>query len=190
MFIPRRIRAIAMKRLEKNKHDSGQSTIEFLFSFILVLGFVFAFLRVAMVYTNGYLVHYATFQASRAYMVGESNSGTPDGSEGIARKEARKVFDSFKLDVLMPRFDGNLLFEEASRHRNLATNLYVGARVEFSESLMVPGTSAKIAVPMISESYLGMEPTRGECFEQVCRSLEEIGGAGCVKHATVFDNGC
>lgn len=172
------------------KKEEGQSTIEFLFSFAIALGFIFAFLRLALVYTNGYLIHYATFQASRAYMVGERGSDDPDGSDIEARKQATDVFNSYKLDVLMPSFNNTIQFEDPASRKTKSRNLYIGPRVEFTEYINIPGSNAKIEIPMVSESYLGMEPTRAECFEQICASLSDVGGAGCVKHATVFDNGC
>jgi hypothetical protein len=174
----------------KIKDSKGQSTIEFIFSFSLALGFIFGFLKLSIVYTNGFLIHYATFQASRAYMVGESGSKNPDGSDPSAAADAKQVFDNFKLDVLMPDFPNVITFEEPSARSTMQSNLYIGARVEFNEFIAIPGSNAKIEIPMISESYLGMEPTRAECFQQICASLSDVGGAGCVRHATVFDNGC
>ncbi len=123
-------------------------------------------------------------------MVGERNSNTPDGSDSEARKQATDVFNSYKLDVLMPNFPNTIEFEEPASRQTRARNLYIGPRVEFTENIAIPGSNAKIEIPMVSESYLGMEPTRAECFYQICASLEDVGGAGCVRHSTVFDNGC
>ncbi|MCR9204952.1 MAG: hypothetical protein NXH75_10260, partial [Halobacteriovoraceae bacterium] len=149
----------------KNKtlKEDGQSTIEFLMSFAIVFGFIFSFLKLAIVYTNGYLVHYLTFQASRAYMVTETGSNSPAGSDGAAKAEAIKVFDSYGITTLLPNFEGTPEIEDPETNAGNAKNLYVGVRVEFSEFINIPGTNRKITFPLISESYLGREPTQAEC---------------------------
>jgi len=173
------------------KSESGQSTIEFLVSLTLIFGFVFSFFRIAITFTNGYLVHYAVFQASRAYLVFEGGSNEPSGSDAGAKTAAEKVFNSYLLPNIMPAFDSSLIVEDPDSHLGNETNLYVGARVEYEANLLIPGTGKKIGFPLVSESYLGREPTRAECFRRVCDAMAEVGaGSGCKPHSTVSDNGC
>lgn len=178
-------------KLTKIKCEEGQSSIEFLITLSVALGLLFSFFKMAIIYTNGYFVHYVVYQASRAYMVGERHSNTEDGSDGEAKTQAQAVFDSFNLPGIIPGFDGTLKVEDPISHGNPQTNLYVGVRTNFNQKLMIPGTSATIDIDMESESYLGMEPTRAECFFQTCNAIHEIGsGTQCNEHATVTDNGC
>jgi len=177
-----------MKRL---KTQEGQSSIEFLITLSLALGFLFSFFKMAIIYTNGYFVHYVVYQASRAYMVGEHHSNTEDGSDSDAKNQAQAVFDSYNLAGIIPGFDGVLTVEDPISNGNPQTNLYVGVRTKFTQQLMIPGTSATIDIDMQSESYLGMEPTRAECFFATCTAMQQMGsGTQCNEHSTVTDNGC
>lgn len=171
--------------------EDGQSTIEFLVSFTLVLGFLFAFLKLAIVYTNGYLVHYVTFQASRAYMITERGSNSPAGSDSASKDAAEELFDAYKIETIIPGFSGRPIIEDPESNLGNAKNLYVGVRVEFEEYISIPGGNAKINFPLTSESYLGKEPTHAECFERICRAFSDLPGVnGCMAHTTVADNGC
>jgi len=171
------------------KDDEGQSTIEFILSFSLGVGFLFAFYKMAMLFTNGYLVHYVTFQASRAYMVSDTGARTAGGSDGLARTRANQVFNFYKLPDIIPGFESNLRFHDPESHLGNGTNLYVGVKLSYQDFIFIPGTAKKITVPLVSESFLGLEPTRGECFEQVCKAIQDL-GAECSSHVTVIDNGC
>ena len=65
----------------ETKNEKGQSVIEFLMSFTLVVGLLMFFFKMALGYTNGYMVHYATFMASRAYLTNDVSTTTdPDGA--------------------------------------------------------------------------------------------------------------
>lgn len=160
-------------------------------SLTLVFGFIFSFFKIAIVYTNGYLVHYVVFQASRAYLVSEANSNNKDGSDGEGKVFANEVFGSYQLDEIINNFDSTLTFEEPLSHTSNSTNLFIGPRLEYNANILIPGTAAKIEFQLASESYLGMEPTRAECFSRVCDAMTAVGpGSGCKEHATVSDNGC
>jgi hypothetical protein len=170
-------------------NDSGQSTIEFILSFAIAFGFLTAFYKIAMLYTNGYLSHYVTFQVSRAYMVGEDLRNNPEGSDAGSMLGARKVYNYYNLEGIIPGFTGTLTFNDPETNSGNQTNLYVGARLSYEDSLLIPGTAKRIPVSMISESFLGFEPTRAECYYRICDSLAEL-GASCSVHTTVTDNGC
>ena len=174
-----------------HKKESGQSTIEFLLTFIFVLGFVFAALKLSFIYTNGYLVHYATFMASRAYMVVDNNSNQPGGSDGVAFRAAREVFRRFPLDKFIGGYDQNLKANHPDdAGQNFDRNLYVGIYTNFSQKFgLSPLTTGQREVRFRSESFLGREPTRAECLKRVCEALRRLGG-NCENHSTVFDNGC
>jgi hypothetical protein len=174
---------------ETIKNESGQSTIEFIISFTLAIGFLISFYKIAMLYTNGYLIHYATFQASRAYMIGETGSNTSGGSDGFAGSQAKKVFDFYKLPDIVPGFESSIIINDPESNTALNKNLYVGLQVKYEDSLLIPGTAKRVEIPLMSESFLGMEPTRAECFSGICSALGLI-GASCTVHTTVTDNGC
>ncbi len=173
------------------KDESGQSTVEFLITLTVAMGMLFSFLKMAIIYTNGYFVHYVVFQASRAYMVGERHSNVEEGSDSFATDQATEVFESYNLPGIISGFDSSLVVEDPESNRGPSNNLFVGVRANFKQELLIPGSGKRIEIDMQSESYLGMEPTRAECFFSTCRAMQEMGmGTNCTQNATVTDNGC
>ena len=171
--------------------DEGQSTIEFLLVFVFIIGFIFSFAKLSLFYTNGFLVHYATFMASRAYMVVDTNSNQPAGSDGAALAQAKKIFREIPLNKFIEGYDMNLKDAppDAGGVR-YDRNLYVGVYTDFSQDLITPTLiGAKKDVQLRSESFLGRSPTRAECMENVCKAMQLLGG-DCVHHSTMVDNGC
>ena len=79
-------------------NKEGQSTLEFIFSFAIVFSFIFFFFKIALNYTNGYLLHYANFMASRTYLVHDINSNIVSGGDGPALKEAKAIFATYNID--------------------------------------------------------------------------------------------
>ena len=69
--------------------DTGQSLIEFLICFIFAFGILLLGIKVAFNLTNGYMAHYATYVASRVYLVSDNNSNNPSNSDKAAFKEAK-----------------------------------------------------------------------------------------------------
>ncbi len=177
-----------MRNLKQNPLDEkGQSLIEFLLSFAFVFGLVLVFLKLSLNYSTGYLVHYATFMASRSFMVIDRNSNTPDGSDSESFNRAKTVFDRYKLDAFITDFDGTL---EANMPGTTGSPAMVGVWVEYTTNLS--GSTlfgGDRELKLRSESFLGKEPTRAECIERICRTFMDV-GADCSSHVTFADNGC
>lgn len=180
-----------MKRKHKNL---GQSSIEFIMVFGISIGFFIIFLSLGINLTFGYIVHYATYDVSRAYLVIDNASQvvvdaqrnaatTAEGmvafrgftwnrilSSSYFRAEDITGFNFNQPDDVIPEFVGV--------HYNYKRRL--------SDSGFVTGTQR---VEYTSESFLGKEPVRAECYERIC---ERMDGA-CSRlqdEVTVFDNGC
>ncbi len=174
-----------MKR--HNKGESGQSLIEFLLSFAFVFGLVLVFLKLSLNYTTGYLVHYATYMASRSFLVVDRNSNTPEGSDSESFNRAKTVFDRYKVDTFITDFDGSL---QANMPGSVGSPAMVGVWVEYTTNLS--GSTlfgGDRELKLRSESFLGKEPTRAECIERICRAFMDL-GADCTSHVTFADNGC
>ena len=175
--------------------NRGQSTIEFLTSFVFVFGLLFLFIKIAFNATNGYYVHYATFMASRAYMITDINSNTVGGADGRARINAKAVFDKFKIPLLLTgaenlTFNANPPQTGSSFRRNVFVGISVSYKDKFTFLKVLGGDNA---MNLTSDSFLGMEPTRSECLEQICTALEETGLDNCgtdINYTTFYDNGC
>ena len=178
-----------------SNNEKGQSTIEFIMAFMFTFGFIFSFLKISLIYTNGYMVHYGTFMASRAYMVKEKSGGVsnqPAGADAASSALAKEVFDSFSLPLLVPGLTSELQINDPESLNNNTSNLYVGVYVDFTDKLLTPVGGITKDLSFRSESFLGKEPTRAECFERTCVGMGSAFGAGeyCQDYATVADNGC
>lgn len=177
-----------------NKH-SGQSTIEFLLTFVFALAFIFNFVQLAVNTGAGYLAHYTTFMASRSYLVYDDNSINPQTSDRGAELDARSQIDSKSgLDIIAIK-NPEVSFNPPGNFPQKWE--YTGVRMKirkgFSPLSIVGGT---VSASMISESFLGREPTRGTCLQRICNGIfaAHVGFACSFQaenlHLTLFDNGC
>lgn len=177
-----------MKFRKKMNKESGQSTIEFLSAFVFVITLLFVYIKMAVNITNGYLVHYGTFIASRAYLVFDNNEDFV-GSDGGAATKANEVFDSVVFN-----FEGSGTSKEVFGPDEPNNPVYVGYVASFEQrfafSNLMGGAEP---IEFISESFLGREPSRSECVSQVVEAIKDAvidcEGAG-RGHCTIGDNGC
>jgi hypothetical protein len=170
-----------------NKKNKGQSTIEFIMTFTMVFAFFFLFLKMALNYTDGYLVHYATFIASRAYLTVDNDNQTTDAGagDGIALRYARKVFDTARVPLFITGFNSAPEANDPSKSFQVYTGIYTNYSTAFA--LGIVGGQEKM--DLRSESFLGREPGRFETYEQTCNAIKTVTGRSCDIHATLDDNG-
>lgn len=172
----------------KDKNNKGQSTIEFVITFTAAVGFIFLFLKMSLNYTNGYMVHHATFMASRAYLVGDSESQADIvGRDGNAFALAEKVFKKNLPTDLIQGFDGVL---KEHNPGVVKYSVFIGVWTEFTQVFSLGFVGGKDPVRFRSESFLGREPSRVETFAQTCAAISTVTlGSGCDFQATLEDNG-
>ena len=169
-------------------NKEGQSTLEFIFSFAIVFSFIFFFFKIALNYTNGYLLHYANFMASRTYLVHDINSNNVSGGDGPALKEAKAIFATYNIDSAFVSSTKATL--KANDPEFSGLKVYVGTIAEKVDSFSFTSFIGNIgSINFVSESFLGREPIRSECLAQICEAMKEV-GANCLMHSTFFDNGC
>ena len=165
----------------------GQSTMEFLLSFTFVFALIFFIFQVGVNFTNGYLVHYATFVASRTYLVIDNNSNTISSGDEDAKGRAVSVFTNLPVDKFMPGFGAQL---QINHPMTIPNNLFVGAWIEYDEKFGVSEIIGGIKQAKLrSESFIGREPSRVTCLTRICEAMKEVGG-DCGDHTTFFDDGC
>ncbi len=189
----------------KHLKQGGQSTIEFILTFMFGLGIIFLFVNISVNYSVGYLVHYATFMASRTYLTFETGTGDPTGSDGAASTAALETFRRFRMETVgVP--SGSVLpggGAEIGFHINGYSSvsdsqgaLFVGAYAVFERPLsFFRAIAGDTKGTMISESYLGKEPVRSDCWQRTCKAISlAVKGnptaCGGTDDYTVFDNGC
>lgn len=188
---------------QKNKKSfldqSGQSMIEFILTFAFSIGILFLFVSLGLNFTTGYLAHYATFMASRTYEVWDNSSNTSASSDSRARTEAEKVFSTYQLakyQVVVK--EGTIKFNPPDGGKYE----YVGGHISFTRKLSAFGLlGADQKLELVSEAFLGREPTRADCVARICKAMNSptLGGfnfndtscdSGASVEITTEDNGC
>ncbi|TNF01294.1 MAG: hypothetical protein EP326_04715 [Deltaproteobacteria bacterium] len=172
------------------EREEGQSTIEFIVVFVLMFGFMFVYLKIALNFARGYMTHYATFQAARAFLVYDRNSTSDTNTDTMAATRAKEVFKRY-----MKHNQGDPTFNNPPSD-DTAARLYVGAIMKYQEKFSFGFPFASLdPMEMISEAFLGREPTKQTCLERTCKAVRDLGapscdGAGGTPHHTLSDNGC
>lgn len=174
------------------KREDGQSTIEFILVSLFGIGFLLVFIQLAFNLTGGYLVHYATYMASRTYLVYDRGSNDMNIDIGGTRvKEwVEDVFKSYEVG----RFgmdDENS--ELVINNNNALDYFFVGVHYRYQQPLSIfDYLGGDIKSDLRSESFLGKEPTRGECWRRVKKAMDSLDIPETLKkkYVTVFDNGC
>jgi hypothetical protein len=176
-----------MKKMVHNQ--KGQSAIEFLITFVFAVGLIFLFIRLAINFGTGYLVHYATFMSSRVLMSYDNGNGSANTVINSAKREASTEFKKYKVDLL------GLNSNKLEFNLPLSGKLYeyVGTHFKYKKPFsFVKVFGGDTQVEYLSESFLGKEVPRTECFKRTCwamnGSADECNPAG--QHFTLFDNGC
>jgi hypothetical protein len=175
----------------KVHNEEGQSTVEFILTFAFGVSLILVIFNTAMNYATGYLVHYATFMASRVYLTADNFTGNIGASAPAlagAEQRARDTFNQYKLTVFnIP--EANFTVNEAG-NTSPGTYLTVGAFTTFQLTIDPLGkVSGQKKLDMVSESFLGKEPTRAECATRTCFAIT---GGTCNRamDITIFDDGC
>jgi hypothetical protein len=177
--------------MNKVKNEQGQSTIEFILTFAFGVSIIVLIFNSAIGHVTGYLVHYATFMASRTYLTSESYNGgigSYEISYQEARNEATQVFNRYNLAVFNVPENS---FRINPAGGDSSSYLAVGAVTTFERTVDIMGlVTGSRKMTLVSESFLGKEPTRSVCATRVCEAL--TGSSNCVPEMdiTLYDDGC
>ncbi|MBC7715275.1 MAG: hypothetical protein H7177_18155 [Rhizobacter sp.] len=173
--------------MEKWINNKGQSTLEFIMTFTTAVGFIFLFLKMAMNYTDGFMVHHATYMAGRAYMVSDENRDSLEEGDSLAMKKAREVFTSYLPEGLVKDVTATMLQE--NNPGVVKFQAFIGVYIKYEEKFSLGFLGGKFPIRMTSEAFLGREPTRRESRTQVCNAIMDLGLGSCSVHVTLEDNG-
>ncbi len=178
--------------IHKKKSISGQASIEFLLSFMLAFSLVLVFIYFSANLVTGYVVHHATFVSSRAFLVGDaaSESNLELGvSRGIsmAKDTFEQSLGGFKIDHEGLKFN---VHPSVSQGETTSTDIaeYYGAYLVFRPPFRIAGDKEKNK--LLSESFLGKEPTRAECDCQIRTAMGFRCGSEIDEDVALYDNGC
>lgn len=174
-------------------NQSGQSTIEFIFSFVFAVSLIFMVFNTALNYASGYVVHYATFMASRVFLTQDSSqsswdAGTRNGANGPITL-AKQTFNSYKLGTF-----GINTELKINDDQNVGPGEYlmIGAYTQFERKMDIMGRiTGETKLELISESFLGREPARGVCASRTCKAITgDQDSCNPEMDITLFDDGC
>ena len=153
----------------KLENENGQSTVEFILAFAFGVSFILAIFTTSLNYAKGYLVQYATFMASRVYLTSDNfQGGFGDSSSSLsfAEQRSKEAFSKYRLEI----FDvpsSSYQINPAGNTTN-STYLTVGGYTTFKMKMDPLGNIlGQQKLEMVSESFLGKEPTRAECATRV-----------------------
>lgn len=175
----------------KFNNEKGQSAIEFILTFAFAIGVTFLFVNQALNMTEGYLVHYVNFMSSRAYLVQESGVSAQGTNLNTAKEVATEVFESYPLKD----FGVNASLKINEPGIDGVSSLFAGTIVQFEKRLssiafVGGGDTAKF----YSESFLGKEPTRVQCYRMICAAMTGSGDICESRESNtdlvLYDNGC
>lgn len=164
--------------------------IEFLVSFVFSVGFLFLFISLGINFTSGYIAHYATYMASRAYLTGGKDASVNASTiDSQAKTEAEEVFKGFHVEAF--NVTTEIKFNPLPNSGGDKYE-YTGAKIEFQRDLSMIGFGGGgLKLDLVSESFLGREPSRADCHDQLCQVYGVCGENTATEvHITLEDNGC
>lgn len=177
--------------MTKIREESGQSTIEFALTLILIMTFLLGFTQLSLLFGFGNYAHYATFMAARAQLSAGQNQDQQttrardvivkmlkrsEGQPGIDRWPSIAKADGGGGDLR----GADLLNGPQHQEGNPSFSWMQGVRYAFRGRLfMIPlgGDSSTNSLTLMSESWLGVEPSYEECIQR-------------LPGTAVIDNGC
>ncbi len=172
--------------------QAGQSTIEFILTFAFGLSITLMIFNSAMNYATGYLVHYATFMASRRYLTADTFLGTiesPMMALSRGEENARETYNQYSLGI----FNVPATAFQINPAGNTSPQEYltVGGFTLYDQTIDAIGkVTGQSKLELVSESFLGKEPTRAECARRVCNAITGQDSCGITLDVTLFDDGC
>lgn len=178
--------------MRKLINQAGQSTIEFIFCFIFAVSLILLVFNTSLNYAAGYVVHYATFMSSRVFLTQSSyisDWGPAGRNEAI--DAAKETFRAYDLSVFGISNDA-IEIKDQPLDADANEYLMIGAYTKFERKMDLVGQiTGGQKLELVSESYLGREPTLGVCATRTCRgTTDQDRCESSSMDITLFDNGC
>jgi hypothetical protein len=177
---------------KKKNNEKGQSTVEFILTFAFGVSLILVIVNTSMNFATGYLVHYATFMASRVYLTQDNMTGTIGNSTPALTDSVQTAKNAFNVYNLSVFNVANSSFEiNPAGNTDAATYMTVGGFTRFELKMDIMGQVAGTKkLEMTSESFLGKEITRAECASRTCFGITGSESCDDTYDITLFDDGC
>ncbi|NDF14280.1 pilus assembly protein [bacterium] len=153
--------------------NAGQSVIEFVLGLMIVISFLFFYVKVSAVFAVGNYIHYATFMAARAF---SSSAPKPEDQETRAREVMSKtVLGKFKSLIKPKEGDGlSVGYGPYYREDPARQSWNTGVQFAFTSKVgLYPWSryGQELKLDLVSESWMVRNETEAE-IEQQRRKLE------------------
>lgn len=183
------------------RQESGQGTVELLLTLFAFFTIAFMYVQVGFGFGVANYIQYATFMSARAFLSAHK-------TEAEQRLAGQGVFEKMLVRNGKDRFQGlanssgdgspagffagrgrEVQFANANA-RNTAWEQGVTYKFDMKMYMMPLVRGAKRGeanrVTLVSESWLGREPSEDECLKQLTARKGKVNAKGNV----LFDNGC
>ena len=177
--------------LEQKMHiqidnEEGQVAFEFLLVIAFALGITFMFVYMSVNFVSGYVAHYTNYMASRTYLVADQPGREVEAALSYAENRARDKMRTYPLQSLNMN-PSDLRFNRPGPGLKA---IYVGTTFRFRKLLSpMRAVGGSERATFLSESFLGKEPLRRTCYDQVCQAMGQ-NSCNLNMDITLFDNGC
>ncbi len=197
-----------------NEDESGILTLDFIFSSVLVFGFIAVLFTICLTLSVSYVVQYISYASARNYFAGHisQDSQTQEAqtkhSELIANPAIAPLFENEWYEIGDPQIgDHNDLYPQSTdpRQNYGDSATFWGTRIDFTAKILElrspffgVTTDEEDSFTATLASYLAREPTREECRQEfynnrfnAIKNLDSVYNQGQVQNAVIiFDNGC
>ncbi len=180
--------------MKKKVRESGQATIEFVLVMVFLLGFVFFFVQLSLVFGWSNYLQYATYYSARTLVASRE---TP-GEQKAAAQEVLELMVHKGGGPRLPfvaRDDKGLSVGESTSEgfskTDRSSSWLEGARYSFKSKVFIlpvgkgelPGDEKYLH--LTSETWLGREPSDSECRSEMATGASKSGA-----RTWEIDNGC
>ncbi len=177
-----------MTRSRNSQGESGQSTVEFALTMVLLMAFILFFLQLTLVFGVGNYIHYATYMSARAYLAaGSTRDDQTQRANSVATRMLKKSEGQAGTDkwpsIAQGKGEGDVkgLTLVSADPSNFSSSWMQGVRYNFKSRLfLLPLSGASGGVDksineliLTSESWLGREPSYQDCQSE----MENMKGA-------------
>ena len=190
-------------------NEKGLLTLDFIFAFIIIFGFVGILFSFAMTFSVVETLQYVSFASARNYSLAHLNE---ERQKERADKKYNELTTSRALSALLSNgwfeISENPLIsdynDEYNPEASMDSNIFIGVRIPFKASILfkrIPllGTTAGDPEGFTAniQSFLAREPTFKECQSFVslrARLLKALNDYDSLRpnqaHNSMMDNGC
>jgi Flp pilus assembly protein TadG len=194
--------AVLRRHHRKLRREGGQGTVEMVLTLFAFFTILFMYVQIALSFSVANYIQYATFMAARAFLSahpseGEQKRAAASVLDAMLRPGGSEVFGSIAKPSEGTGDIPGATIGATSRVELRATNSRrkaweQGVQYKFKTKLyMVPLIRPKPSkdgsgLELISETYLGREPTADECVKYLKKRQTDLG----IQKPLIFDNGC